>query len=83
MEKNMLETEIVDFVASQEVGKQGPRGMKTAAAAGGLMIAGALLWNYVGKPLAGRIKRGIQNVKASRNKVEEPKEVNEVRKPKN
>ena len=76
-----MENELFDTEVATQVSAQGSRGVKTAAVAGVSMVAGALLCNYVVKPLGNKIKHGVQAWKASRTQVKEP--VAEVRKPKN
>lgn len=77
-----METEeLVSTEVAEQVSEHGSHGMKTVAVAGVSMVAGALLWNYVVKPLGKKIKHGVQAWKASRTQVKEP--VAEVRKPKN
>ena len=75
-----MENELFGTEVATQVSAQGSRGVKTAAVAGVSMVAGALLWNYVVKPLGHKITHGIRAAKASKNQVKE--QPAEVRKPK-
>lgn len=75
-----MENELFDTEVATQVSAQGSRGVKTAAVAGVSMVAGALLWNYVVKPLGRKVMHGIRAAKANKNLVKE--QPAEVRKPK-
>lgn len=75
-----MENELFDTEVATQVSAQGSRGVKTAAVAGVSMVAGALLWNYVVKPLGHKVMHGIRAAKANKNQVKE--QPAEVRKPK-